>query len=327
MGDADVVDALTATPPVPVRCVHCGGLLSASPRPFTVPTFYACPQCGAPVPVLPLRDPPPLYTWEVYPNLYPPAPIPRGHPARWPRWITAMLWGATIVLAGAAITFGAVGALTVVAPPVTVGGIVEVVTDSGALAPLPGALVHLSGEGGHERTEITDAHGAFRFTPVADGGISVNVSYGGLPPANLELFASPFYSTSGLTELRIVLDPTNVSASTSSVETDFADQESFLTSVGSAAVLLAIGAGASGLAAHAASRRRIGPAVAAGGASAAVTPTAFYVLGLLPPFPSLAVPSVIAIVLGGLAAGLAGASRWFFGPFEGDPVPPDPPAG
>jgi hypothetical protein len=309
-----------------VRCVQCGGLLSAPPIPYATPTYYACPQCGAPVPVLPLRDPPPLYAWEVYPNLYPPAPIPRGHPERCPRSIAALLWAATILLAGAAVTFGAVGALTVGAAPVTVGGIVEIVTPSGSLAPLAGAVVHLAGESGQERTEVTDAQGAFRFDPVADGGISVNVSYGNLGPAEVELFASPFYSTTGLSDLRIVLDPANASASTSAVDTDFADQESYLTSVGSAAVLLGLGAGASGLAAHAASRRRIGAAVAAGGASAAVTPTAFYLLGLLPAFPSLAVPSVLAILFGGVAAGLAGAWRWFFGPFEGDPPTPELPA-
>jgi hypothetical protein len=238
--------------------------------------------------------------------------------------VATLLWAATILLLGGAVTFSAVGVFTVTAAPVVIAGVVEVEGPHGHLSPLPGALVHLSGESGRERTAVTDAQGAFRFAPVADGGISVNVSFGGLPPADLELFASPFYASADLGQLQIVLAGSNASASTSAVDTAFTDQESYLTSVGSAAVLLALGGGITAVAARCAARRPLGAVVAAGGATAAVTPTAFYVLGLFPAFPSLTVPSVLAIGLGAMAAALAGASRWFFGPFEGDADPADP---
>lgn len=281
------------------------------------------------------RDPPPLYTWEVYPDLYPSAPIPRGEPHRWGPGIVALLFAAAIVLAGLAAALAVDGAVTDGAGPYAVAGHILSEGPNGAV-PLPGALVQLVGEAGVTRTTVTDALGTFRFASVAPGGISLNVSYPGLAPVQLELFASPFYATGSVNDLRIVLTASGIDPTGTNVETAFPDLESYLTSVGSAAVLLAGGAIAAGLAA-AAARRRVSALVVAGGAGAAVAPVACLIVGLVPTMASVTAATVAGMVLGGSGAGFAAAYRWLLGPFEGDPegftpspptapAPPGPPA-
>jgi hypothetical protein len=254
----------------------------------------------------------------VYPNLYPSAPIPRGNPFRWHRGIVALLWSAAIVLAGACGTLGLVGMATLTAGPVVVAGVVLDAGNSSAV-PLPGAVVHLWGESGHGRSAVTDIHGAFRFSPVAVGGISMNVTYRGFAPATLQLFASPYYASSGLASLRILLSHTNLTGSTQIDATSFVDLESYITSLGTGAFLLGVGTLGAILGARAAERPRPGSAVVAAGAGAAITPAAFYVLGLTSAFPVLWAPAAFAAAFGGAGAAMATGRRWLLGPFEGDP--------
>lgn len=271
------------------------------------------------------RDPPPLYTWEVYPGLYPPAPLPRGNPFRWGRGLAVLLALAAAVLLGAAASLAVVGAATASSGPVTVEGIVETASGGGSVPVLlGGASVHLVGESGYNRTVLTDADGRFLFTSVPPGGIDLNVSYGDLEPAALDLFASPFYTTGSLTHLVVRLSDGSEAGSTEAAESDFADMEEYLTDVDTGAVLLAIGGSVTALGAVVARRPDGAVAATAAGAGAAVSPVAFYVLGLWTVFPSLLVSSGLALGLGVVGATLAGMRRFFLGPFEGDPVGPGP---
>ena len=317
---------MQSAPPPPTRCLRCGGLVSVPVRSGGGAVLLPCPHCGAPLAVLPSRELPPLYSWEVYSGLYASAPIPRGNPYRWPRGIASLLWASTILMAGAAGTLGAIGVLSVTSGPLTVGGVVHTPGSGGSLMPLPGAVVHLSGESGKVLTAVTDAAGAFRFTGVPVGGIEINASYGGLAPATLELFAAPYYTSAGnLAHLGIVLSGGNGTASTVVVSPSFTDLESYVTSVGSGAVLLGLGALGAGIGAWAAERPRPGSGVAAAGAGAAAAPVTFYLLGLIPAFPQVLLAAVIAGVLGGAGGTLAAGYRWLTGPFEGDgPVEPVP---
>lgn len=301
------------------RCPRCGLTLSVPVGRSPSPPVFPCPRCGGPIVAVVDREPAPLYTWEVYPNLYPSAPVPRWNPYRWTPGIRALLLAALVVLAGLAGTLGAVGVLTATSRPIVVAGTVYVAgTNGSGPHPLPGALVTLVGEADQLRDTVTDAAGVFRFSAVEVGAFALNVSYPQLPPVQLDLFASPFYATGGVGHLAIVLGDGPAASSTLQVDSAFPDLESYLTSVGSAAVLLGIGALGAALAVRLCGRRAPGALVAAGGAGAAVAPVSCIVLGLVPTMPAVTVASVVAMALGSAAAGLAAAYRWMLGPFDTD---------
>ncbi len=309
---------MSGPPPTVGRCPRCGTFVPAATSPWGYSTVHPCPRCGQPIVIVPPRDPPPLYTWEVYPNLYGSAPLPRGNPYHWRPAIAALLWVAFALLAGSAAALVVVSGVTLAAGPVTVAGTVEETFAGGiAPAPLAGAQVRLTGDAGAVRLAITDADGRFAFPGVATGGIGLNVTYPGLTPAALALFDSPFYSSPNLRSLAIDLG-SGPNASTSAAESDFADLEAFVSSVATAALLLALGAVAALFGAIAAAAPRFGPGIPAAGVGAAVAPAALLLLGVVEPFPALVVPSVAAVVIGGTAAGAAVTRRWLIGPFEGD---------
>jgi hypothetical protein len=263
------------------------------------------------------RDPPPLYTWEVYPGLYFPAPLPRGNPFRWGPGLALVLALAAAILLGAAGSLAIVGAVTASSGPIEVAGaVVETNGSGGAFVPLAGATVHLAGESGYNRTVLTDLEGRFLFASVPPGGINLNVSFGNLPPAALDLFASPFYSTGGLDHLQVRLSGGPSATSTVEVDSQFVDMEEFLTDVDSGAVLLALGGVATAIGASVARRPDGNIAATAAGAGAAVTPLAFYVLGLFSVFPSLFLSAGLASAFGIVAASVAAMRRVFLGPFE-----------
>lgn len=289
-----------------------------------------CPRCGHAVVIVPVRDPPPLYTWEVYPNLYGSAPMPRGNPYRWPPAIAALLWASAILLAGAAGTLAVVSGASELAGPGTLSGLVEEAGPNGsASVPLAGAQVHFTGDSGGVRLAVTDGAGRFAFRSVLPGGVALNVTYPGLTPAGLELFESPFYASVDPLHVAIVLGAPGSNASTSSFGTPFSNLESFVASLTSAALLLGIGAAVAAIGAGASARRTIGPGVPAAGVGAAIAPAALVLLGVFDPFPLLLAPAVVAVIFGGTAAGLAGTMRWLtaeLGPAEPAAGAP-PPAG
>ncbi|MGC2788982.1 MAG: hypothetical protein WA547_02845, partial [Thermoplasmata archaeon] len=70
-----------ATSTVYLRCPACGGDLRVVLASEPATQWFPCPHCRTPVPAVVPRDPPPLYSWEVLPGLYPALPRPRV-----PRW-------------------------------------------------------------------------------------------------------------------------------------------------------------------------------------------------------------------------------------------------
>ncbi len=304
------------------RCPSCGSYVARPAGAFAgAASVQPCPNCSHPVVIVPPRDPPPLYTWEVYPNLYPSAPMPKGNPYRWPPGILALLACAAVLLLGASATLGIVSGATAEAGPSGIAGTVREVEPSGIAAPaLAGAEVRLTADAGAVSLAVTNLSGAFSFAGVPMGGLTLNATYPGFRAAFVYLFDSPFYASPDLDHLVVLLSPAlNVSApATSTVETLFPNMESFITSVGSSSVLLAIG----GIVAVAGTRAirsgRVGPAATAAAAGAAVAPASLYLLGVTGPFPILLLPAITASVFGALAATLAATMRYLVGPFEGD---------
>ncbi|MGI0151860.1 MAG: carboxypeptidase-like regulatory domain-containing protein, partial [Thermoplasmata archaeon] len=214
-------------PLVTVRCPDCRGLLSAHAPALPYPSWVSCPHCGRPVPVVPPQDPPPLFSWEAYPQLY--ASPDRGRrlgPAI-RRAGTVMLVAITLFLAAGATTLLAQGALATSDHPYDVGGVVEGNSTRGAPAPLSRAWVNVTGENGFEAETISGAGGGFRVDGVPAGGISVSVAASGYAPVTLELFADPVFSSpaGNLTGLAVDLEPGGPSSATTFVETPYPSLE------------------------------------------------------------------------------------------------------
>lgn len=253
-----------------VRCPVCGGelrvVLAAQP-----PTqWFPCPHCHAPVAVVVPRDPPPLYTWEVLPGLYPPLPRPRL-----PRWRVQPAVGAALVIV--AVVAAALGAALAydaweVTRPAsfTVDGTVDH-SVAGALRPLPGATVKLTNDANRTLQVVTGIDGSFSFASVPAGGITLNVSASGYAPATVTTFVSAIYGTQA-TGLEVVLSPGQVGNGSTVALAPFFDLEQFVASLGSGAVLLGLITFVAGFAAIA-TRRQDRPAVGVvGGAAGLLSP-------------------------------------------------------
>ncbi len=128
-----------------------------APAPST--QWFPCPHCGSPVPVVVPRDPPPLYSWEVLPELYPPLPPPRRSRWRAQRVVAFVLVAVAIVaiaLLGALAGYG-VEANAPAHYPVN-GVVVE-----------PNSAPHGRGEGGPlggggaAQTQTVGVNGSFYF--------------------------------------------------------------------------------------------------------------------------------------------------------------------
>src|SRR5271157_5822027 len=128
-------------PAVSVRCPTCGAdlrvVLAAAP-----PTqWFPCPQCRNPVPVVVPRDPPPLYSWEVIPWLYPNLPPPRR--GRWPGRPAAAIALAVVAVASVmlVVLLAGYGVQATAPSHYTVSGVVEEQVGGGQRIAAPGALV------------------------------------------------------------------------------------------------------------------------------------------------------------------------------------------
>lgn len=288
-------------PAVSVRCPTCGADLRVVLAPAPPTQWFPCPQCRNPMPVVVPRDPPPLYSWEVLPGLYPALPVPRRPRIRMRR----LAQGALIGVAVLAVVFGGVLAVlgTEASSPgsYAVSGTVLKQTAGGANIPAFGATVVLTVDGGHRQSETVFATGAFAFSGVPVGGISLNITEPGYAPVTVVTFASTIYNA-GTTGLTVTLLPGGPSNATTVALSPFPDLESFLASIGSGVVMLGIVALVGGFAAFVTARANRPAVGVVGGAAGVLTPLAFFFLALGGVFPALAAGTGVLAALGAFAA-------------------------
>ncbi|MCI4317211.1 MAG: carboxypeptidase-like regulatory domain-containing protein [Thermoplasmata archaeon] len=281
---------------IALRCTRCGTFLSVGSPMSVSPVWYACPQCAAPLPVITPRDPPPLFSWEVYPDLYPPLPAPRGPSARLPLVSMVILAATTILLLGVAglLIYG--GATSLHPGRYAIAG---TVTDPNG-TPIAGAVVKLTGSDGFATTVLADGTGAFSFPNVPGGNITVNASAPGYSPQALELFLSPTYTAAegGATSLRMTLYPGPPGAPATEIETAFPDLESLIATLWSGAIVLGAAAMVCATGAYLGRRDASRPVAVAGGVSAVLAPFSFVVLGLTTVFPNLTYVGAVLVALG-----------------------------
>ena len=306
-------------PSVSVRCPTCGSDLRVVLAPAPPTQWFPCPHCRNPVPVLVPRDPPPLYSWEVLPGLYPPLPTPRRPRVRARRLAQAALIAITVTSVILASLLAILGAEAPASGSYVVSGTVydSVPSEGGSYhVPAAGASIVLTTDGGSRLVAVTDpTTGGFSFSGVPVGGIALNISQSGYAPVTVVTFASSVYDA-GTTGLVVTLVPGSVGNGTTVALSPFPDLESFLASVGSGVVLLGLVAviGAVGAVVTARSDR---PAVGVvGGAAALLAPAALGLLSLGGVFPELLLGTAVLASLGAFAATVRGIEIFQQGPSE-----------
>ena len=288
-------------------------MLSAPP-----PTqWFPCPRCQTPLPVVRPRDPPPLYSWEVYPGLYPPLPRPRT-----PRWRAqrAAVVGLLAIVVLAAAFAGILGyyAYAATAPGAyAVNGTVYAEGSSGAYTPAAGAQVTITEDNGAQATTSTDGAGNFAFTGIPSGGIALHVALAGYLSATLGTFASPVYNA-GTTGIGIVLATAGTGNSTNGTLTPFPDLESFLASIGSGIVLLGVVAAIAVVAALLTMRSDRPALGVVGGGAGLAAPFTLYLLGLSSAFPILVATTAVLAGFGAFTLAVRAAELWQTAPAPGE---------
>ncbi|HEV2519571.1 MAG TPA: carboxypeptidase-like regulatory domain-containing protein [Thermoplasmata archaeon] len=299
-------------PPIPLRCTRCGALGIFPPPPGSGTAWFGCPSCGHPVPVVPWRERAPLFTWEAFPHLYPPASAPRIPSRALTSALLALLLIATAALGGLAASAGYEGAAALGPASFTIAGTVlgaPPTGSSGTATPLAGALVTMHSEGAADRSAVTGPDGTFQFLGVPSGGVIVNASAGGYGAESRSLFVSPVYSTPGTAAdpLAVTLPRGNASVNGSVpialAESPFADLESLVASLWSAAALLAIGTVVAAFGALELARRGRPAFVVAGGAAALTAPLTVFLLGIGTALPWLGAAAAGTAGIGAVVAG------------------------
>lgn len=299
------MDAIWAT----ARCLRCGRPLAARLPATPGARWVTCAHCRAPVPVVPPTDPPPIFSWEVYPLVYPPLPTlrpPSGAPAR---LAAVALVAAVVVLAGVAVALAGSGAEALGAGTFRLSGTVQA---AGGGGPIFNAQVTLASESGWIRSIYTGVSGTFAFSGIPAGGARLNVSAVDYAGASFALFFSPSYRATGAGTGGLVVTlaegpPTNA---TVAFESPFTDLEGFVSSLWSAAALLLLGAIVAAAGAVAAARGRRPAVGVAGGVAAVLAPLGLDVLSITTAFPLAIVPAIAAIGLGVTAAVLETVPLW-----------------
>lgn len=257
------------------------------------------------MPVVAPRDPAPLFSWEVYPHLYPPARPPRVPGPGVARLLVALLVMGTVVLGGLAAGLGWVGVESLHPGGFTVRGVVEDPSNAGPRA-AAGAVVNLTSETGLTAKVVTGANGTFAFSAIPPGGIAINVSQPGYASLIIDLFASTVYSSLGVSGVLHVTMPTGTSSNTTyESETPFGDLNGFLTDIWSSSVLLSFGAVVAAVGAVAAYRERRFPYAVAGAGAAIAGPLAPELLGVTIVFPVVNWFAVLAVAAGAAAFAIA----------------------
>ncbi|MFZ0830522.1 MAG: zinc ribbon domain-containing protein [Thermoplasmata archaeon] len=284
--------------PVDLRCPHCGARLTAyTPYP-QVTSYTRCPQCGSVLPFVAPREPAPLYSWEVYPGLYPPTSVPRP-PSRWRQpALVALLIAATLLLVALGGVFAWDGSEALRPGTLIVGGTILPAT-------APGAWVDVQGENGFA-DNVSAATGTFVVSGVPYGGVTITTGAIGYETVQVDLFLSPVYSsvTGNPAAMQIDLTPANGTGVYIIDTTAFSDLETFVATVWSGTGLLWIAALFTGLGVLAVRRDGI-PLVVVGGASAVVAPFILPLLGINVVSEALTVVGLTALPVGLVVLALA----------------------
>jgi len=293
-----------APPVISVRCPACGGPVTVLPAPSPPTQWFPCPHCHAPVPVVLPREPPPLYTWEVLPLLYPYLPTPKV-----PRWRAhRAAAGALVSVAVIAVVLAAVlgyYAIAASAPgSFSVTGSVSLQPNSVSTPYAAiGAVVVATDEAGHTYPTSTGLTGGFELDGLPTGGISLNVSYPGYAPETVDLFLSTVYSA-GASGVDVTLVAGNNSTGTLGSLTPFVNLETFVAAIGGAVVLLGLVAAIAGVAAILTLRSDRPALGVVGGGAGLFAPLILVLLDLGNPFPILLVTTALLAGVGGFALGI-----------------------
>jgi Carboxypeptidase regulatory-like domain len=290
---------MAAPSPILMRCPACGGELRVVLAPQPATQWFPCPHCRAPVPVVVPRDPPPLYSWEVLPGLYPALPRPRLPRWRAHRAAAIALFLVVALSAGFAAVLVYDAYLATAPAPFVVAGSVEHYQGN-ALVPVPGATVVLTNDANRSTSETTGLDGSFSFASVPPGGVTVNVSAAGYAPVSVTTFVSSVYSPSS-GGIAVVLSPGGTANATTIALAPFPDLEQFVASLGSGAVLLGIVtlvAGTAGIATWRDDRPALG---VVGGAAGLLSPLVLFYLSLTSAFPLLEAGSALVAGAGAFA--------------------------
>ncbi|MCI4350645.1 MAG: hypothetical protein L3K15_03930 [Thermoplasmata archaeon] len=226
---------------VTARCPACGGLLAATATAYAT-SYVRCPHCGEPVPIVAPRDPPPLFAWEVSPQLYPPIPT-LSDGGRRP--VRPFVLGALVVAAViAAVVAGIVAedaARALTPGRIVVAGTVEV-GPGGVVGPLPFAHLRLTGENGYTASGTTAPDGSFSFSGVPRGAVAILVNSTGYPNTTFDMFFSPVYSEPAHPTGLVLELPTGSSASSVTVlYASFGSLEELAATLLTAVVIFAVG--------------------------------------------------------------------------------------
>jgi hypothetical protein len=285
---------------VTARCPACGGLLAAIGTPFAT-TFVRCPHCGGTVPIVAPRDPPPLFAWEVSPQLYPPIPsISEGGRRSVRPFVLGTLLLATLITALLA-GFAAAEASVVLAPGhIELAG--TVVGESPGLPAHPLARLTVSGENGYRASGTTAPDGSFDFHGVPIGGVTILVNATGYPNTSFDMFFTSILSQpSHSTGLELDLGSGGTSNAITVVYSPWGDLEEFVATLLTATVIFAVGVIVAGVGVWAILRQRRPSYAVAGAAAMIVAPACLPLLTLDTVFPDAVLVSSIAGALGAAA--------------------------
>jgi hypothetical protein len=273
--------------------------------------WYGCPHCGHPIPVVPWRERPPLFSWEVFPHLYPPLPAPRIPSRSLPKLLSTLLVAGTVALAVLAGTLAVEGAVALAPGSFTVAGrVLAEPTAQTAAHPISGARLTLISEGSLPRTTVSAADGTFQILGVEPGGLTLNASAPGYRSQSRVLFLSAVYETSGsasdpaVFNLSLATNSSNQATASAVIETPFPDLEGFVATLWSSSALLLLGTIVSAAGAVALFRRRRPGLGVAGGAAGVMAPVALLILEVNAAFPWVGAWAAVTIGFGATVVGI-----------------------